>query len=55
MAFQIQSKDIVYGERLGAGGFGEVFEAKLFLHPLLDDRIAPTDSKGLFSDTDAGS
>jgi serine/threonine protein kinase len=28
MAFRIQSKDIVYGERLGAGGFGEVFKAK---------------------------
>lgn len=27
MAFQIQSKDIVYGVRLGAGGFGEVYKA----------------------------
>ena len=28
MAFQIQNKDIVYGARLGAGGFGEVHKAK---------------------------
>ncbi len=28
MAFRIQSQEIVYGKRLGAGGFGEVFQAK---------------------------
>ncbi len=28
MAFRIQSHERVYGKRLGAGGFGEVFQAK---------------------------
>ncbi len=27
MTFRIQNKEIVYGQRLGAGGFGEVFQA----------------------------